>query len=150
MALTKCRECGSSVSTSAKSCPSCGIRKPGKKPGGFATAIALIIILLMIIGSFGKKDRVSNNYTNKDQSNLAYHMCQGYVKVALKSPSTAEFPPFQSYNAQYDGYNKYLVSGYVDAQNSFGAMLRTSYTCNIEQDKSTGSWHLIDLKVDKN
>ena len=31
MALSKCRECGKSVSTKAKTCPACGVPKPVKK-----------------------------------------------------------------------------------------------------------------------
>ena len=31
MAMSKCRECGKSVSTMAKTCPACGVPKPVKK-----------------------------------------------------------------------------------------------------------------------
>ena len=31
MAMSKCRECGKSVSTMAKICPACGVPKPVKK-----------------------------------------------------------------------------------------------------------------------
>jgi uncharacterized membrane protein YvbJ len=31
MALAKCKECGKKVSTSAKTCPSCGVPSPTKK-----------------------------------------------------------------------------------------------------------------------
>jgi len=31
MALANCKECGKKVSTSAKSCPSCGVPSPTKK-----------------------------------------------------------------------------------------------------------------------
>lgn len=34
MALKKCRECGDNVSSSAKTCPHCGIKKPYTSPSG--------------------------------------------------------------------------------------------------------------------
>lgn len=54
--------------------------------------------------------------------------CISIVKAALKAPSTAKF--------QYPMYvikhpNGASVSGYVDAQNSYGAMLRNSFYCNF-------------------
>lgn len=32
MALSSCRECGAQVSTEAKTCPSCGVKAPTKRP----------------------------------------------------------------------------------------------------------------------
>lgn len=58
--------------------------------------------------------------------------CKSAVRDGLKSPSTAEFP------GAFDGENKTLRTddgcnrvfrSYVDAQNSFGAKLRSKYEC---------------------
>lgn len=53
-----------------------------------------------------------------------------YVEKYLKSPSTADFP------LGADGCVKindstFFVSSYVDSQNGFGAMIRTTYSCQI-------------------
>jgi len=37
------------------------------------------------------------------------------------------------------------VQGDVDAQNGFGALLRTSWECTAERD---GGWRIIDVEVD--
>lgn len=48
------------------------------------------------------------------------------VKERLKSPSSAEFCPLHEFQFVESGTDLY-VSGYVDAQNSFGAMLRSKF-----------------------
>lgn len=49
------------------------------------------------------------------------------VKEKLKSPSTAKFCSHEEYTISVSG-NTWTVSGYVDAQNSFGATLRNTFT----------------------
>lgn len=68
----------------------------------------------------------------------AWVMAQDFVKQNLKSPSTASFGSlFSDYQSPDDtvsvlGNGKYRVRGWVDSQNSFGAMLRTRFTCDLE------------------
>ncbi len=55
---------------------------------------------------------------------------QLYIEKQLKSPSTAEF------ESGADGVTKvndttFIVIGTVDSQNSFGAMLRSNYSCKV-------------------
>jgi len=85
-------------------------------------------------------------------------MCENIVESQLVAPSTAEFA---SYNEQqfwtlgensgtYE--NAYRVRGYVDAQNSFGAQIRTYYTCDISYNggewADLRNWTLLDLNMD--
>ncbi len=55
--------------------------------------------------------------------------CESRVKTALKAPSTAKIS-----NAFQDGIHTtasgYSWTGAVDAQNSFGAQIRTSFWCH--------------------
>ncbi len=57
------------------------------------------------------------------------------VKKILKSPSSAKFPSrmfdVADFKIKKIKIGEYSVSSYVDAQNSFGAMIRTYYTCSI-------------------
>lgn len=48
------------------------------------------------------------------------------VKERLKSPSSAKFCPLHEFQIVESGANLY-VSGYVDSQNGFGAMLRNKF-----------------------
>ncbi len=58
------------------------------------------------------------------------------VKKMLKAPSTAKFERFS--RDQVSGSNgTYTVRSYVDAQNSYGAMLRNHYTCQVVFESSS-------------
>ena len=47
MAMRPCRECGQDVSTKAKTCPNCGIKKPGRTEYGWKS---LLFVLLFLVG----------------------------------------------------------------------------------------------------
>lgn len=56
MAMTSCKECGQSISTTAIACPHCGAQ--GKKPliqpsGGCAGAVALLMAIFMTLAFIG-------------------------------------------------------------------------------------------------
>ena len=60
--------------------------------------------------------------------------CENLVRSRLKSPSTAKFPGTMEAAAAittYENGNKDW-SGWVDSQNSFGAMLRTEFLCEYD------------------
>lgn len=59
--------------------------------------------------------------------------CKGFVKRQLRAPATADFAPHRELTIGNDGA-RWSVSGYVDAQNGFGAMIRSHYTCVIRYD----------------
>ena len=75
---------------------------------------------------------------------IAY--CHQFVEQQLKSPDSADFPG----NGEHDVTTitegeEWSVSSYVDAENSFGASLRTDWTCGISYDEATGTWTLESM-----
>jgi hypothetical protein len=61
----------------------------------------------------------------------AASVCENAVRARLKAPAGAEFQSSrQAAITELDNGN-YKISSYVDAQNSFGAKLRTPYTCLV-------------------
>ncbi len=82
---------------------------------------------------------------------LAFVMVQNAVRSRLKSPSSAEFPVLESKTVEYkvkgstDCY--YTVRGVVDAQNSFGAMLRRTFMAQITYFYKTGAWRVTSVEV---
>lgn len=71
----------------------------------------------------------------------AYNACKKFVKDDLKAPSTASFA---DHTVSQDA-TTYTVTGGVDAENSFGAKIRNTYTCTVTD---TGdSWHLENVDV---
>lgn len=53
-------------------------------------------------------------------------LCKNKVKSILKSPSTAEFPNYKEWAFKKEK-NIVTIQGYVDSQNSFGAMIRSEF-----------------------
>ncbi|MFC2099734.1 hypothetical protein ACFLSF_02770 [Candidatus Bipolaricaulota bacterium] len=65
-----------------------------------------------------------------------------FVKDRLKAPSTARFGTL---TATESSGGSYRVSGYVDSQNSFGAMVRTYFSCTVEYEN--GKWKLLGMSL---
>jgi hypothetical protein len=47
---------------------------------------------------------------------------------------------------RYGGEGRYVVTAYVDAQNGFGAMIRTPFTCTARVDDA--GWTLEAVRVE--
>jgi hypothetical protein len=65
---------------------------------------------------------------------FAFASSQSFVERLLKAPSTAEFPYSEAKIRKLGGTagnEVYEIFGQVDAQNSFGAMIRTPYYCKL-------------------
>lgn len=58
-------------------------------------------------------------------------MCQMWVEERLAAPASADFPFGGAAGMQDLGAGKYGITSYVDAQNRFGATLRTDYDCTV-------------------
>jgi len=54
-----------------------------------------------------------------------------FVRDNLKSPSTASMCSFSEMNATNTGGNQWNITGYVDAQNSFGATIRSHWIVTL-------------------
>jgi hypothetical protein len=87
-----------------------------------------------------------------DTRYMAVQLCRELVRSRLKAPATAVFPDqsFDGMRDDYetrfgksgDGYAQVVVSAYVDAQNSFGALLRTPWSCRVSY--TGGSYGSLD------
>lgn len=94
-----------------------------------------------------KEQIVRNNEQNCKNETLAYLISQSFVEKSLKSPSTAVFPNIskEGISVQYLGECTHEVFAYVDAQNSFGGMIRTRYYARVRYDERADTWHLEEL-----
>jgi hypothetical protein len=75
----------------------------------------------------------------------AWVACQEFVGKRLKAPSTADFQSYDESGVVVESSNSFTVHGYVDAQNSFGAKLRSNYTCRLHT--SSSQWLLDDISI---
>ena len=79
---------------------------------------------------------------------VAYVMSQQFVMRSLRAPSTAEFPSWPSeYNVRAIGDCRYEVVAYVDAQNGFGAMIRSRYSATMILYPLEGSWAAFEVNI---
>lgn len=70
-------------------------------------------------------------------------MCEEFVKDRLKAPATAEF---SDQHAESIGEQRWDVTGSVDSENSFGALIRSSYRCDIRY-LGDDQWRAKTVKV---
>ena len=75
----------------------------------------------------------------------AYCMAQRFVEQRLKSPRSVKWPwiSYKSCTTYLDN-NRYRISTYCDAQNSFGALIRTHFVCIVKYIGSN-DWRLESL-----
>lgn len=121
----KCKRCNKPVSTKAEICPYCRTRlKTSKLTKTVAAVFILLIPLSMCINSNSSNNR--EKYNRFDAADAA----ERRILSSLKAPSTAKFPSKFDWNIN-DGNSYFSVYSYVDAQNSFGAMMRTNFACIV-------------------
>jgi hypothetical protein len=74
-------------------------------------------------------------------------LCKTAVKDSLKAPSTADFPWTMNVSVSPD-LEYFTVNSFVDAQNSFGAMIRTTYLCRMKfNGGGLDGWVMDSLSV---
>ena len=91
---------------------------------------------------FCKKMVDYENLTERDEVAL---FAQCVELQVLKAPATAVFPSFDEMVVN-GSTGRYSVSGFVDSQNSYGAVIRSTYTYNIVKD-DYGKWKCADQFV---
>lgn len=76
----------------------------------------------------------------------AYIIQKDAVKSKLKSPSTAKFPGYQNAIVRSEEGCIFRILGYVDAQNGFGAIIRTRYETVVKHYPQNESWQVQSIK----
>jgi hypothetical protein len=61
----------------------------------------------------------------------AYVEAKDFVSRRLKAPATADFAGYSDSAVVNKGDGTYIVVSHVDAQNAFGAKIRTQYRCRV-------------------
>ena len=97
-----------------------------------------------------KKDQYEKDkYYDENYQGTIIANVQEEVKKQLKSPKSADFPwGFDEYNITYqgesdDGLYMYSVESYVDAENAFGAEIRSEYMCMIHATKDLKQYRAV-------
>lgn len=117
-----------------------------KSNNDLVIAIFVVILVGICLVFFLFSDNDGGKPKEPDTIDAVY-MCKQFVTDQLKSPSTADFQNMYDAKVEEVSSNVYQVVSYVDAQNSFGAMLRTTYFCKVEF-VGNDQWKLLDLRTD--
>ena len=169
--LISCRECGSQVAKSAKTCPKCGLKRPHKSRRNLIVGIIVIwggsyLYLLSNDASRDETARVAAltpeqraEERQKEAENslytrrkiTAFAEAKEAILKQLKAPSTAEFGSVLDTKIGKladSGPNTFVVQGYVDAQNGFGAQIRQDYQVIMEfEERRHDSMRLIAVDL---
>ena len=103
--------------------------KPQDPKKAVISFLIFVVVAVFIVVKCGCSNEEENKIKTYDKIDALTH-AQIYIKSKLKSPASAEF------EGGADGVIKindttFTVMGAVDSQNSFGAMLRSNYSCKV-------------------
>lgn len=119
-------------------------RPYGQHPAVIGLMIAVIFAAAWGYGTWNNRPVAPKPVVHDGVS--AQLACQRFVSSRLKAPSTASFAPFQELSISERTQGKFIVVGWVDAENTFGAKLRNNYFCSIQ---FTGAnVQLLDLSIE--
>jgi hypothetical protein len=109
----------------------------------------ILIVLVLIVSLISSCDtEIEQNSFIEDTTNKqdAFRMSKQFVTKNLKAPSTADFPWYTESFVIDLGKGRYSVSAYVDSENSFGAKIRTPYTCTLSYE-GNDMWRLESMDI---
>ncbi len=166
-----CSQCGKEYSSFAEICPHCGYSEKNKRyqrelmqertnqynPNnknnsssssqsvknfliGLFVIFAIIFLFKSCVGDSNKKPSETSLKTQ------AWVCAQDVVKQNLKSPSTAKFCTMPEATIRNSKDDDWAVSGYVDAENSFGGTVRTEFlvTLTLTENGYTNGYVIFD------
>jgi hypothetical protein len=109
--------------------------------------ISVLVLVLMVLVLNGCEDTFQPTPKPEHSDASAWIMAEKFIEKRLKAPSTAKYSGVTKTKITDLGGGKYKVEGYVDAHNSFGAMIRNNYVCVLHY-AGNQEWILdsLDLK----
>jgi len=107
-----------------------------------AAAVALLLAAFCFAG-----DKKPPRQLTPEEVQAAYQVSVNWITARLKAPSTARFAPIEETKFSPAMRNSIDVRLWVDAQNSFGAMLRNAWRCNVGPQRPDGLYKAFCLET---
>lgn len=106
-------------------------------------AVLALVPIALAVGCGASSGSGSSSDPKVMQDN-AYEACKHFVGEQLKSPSSASYPNFFTNTTDLhiisNGGGSYTVNSQVDSDNSFGAKLRSLFTCTVSTADGGKNW----------
>jgi len=141
----KCKYCAMMIPKDAKICPHCRKTLGMTMPVKVVIGLFLFGALMSAIAGNQSTPPTSNGSNSvqkeKDMEDYAVRYASiEFLKKQLKAPSTASIPDLYELQVTQkpEKKNTWIVTGTVDAQNSYGAKLRQNFRFTIRKDKDGG------------
>jgi len=146
----RCPQCKEQIHANAKICPHCRTKQPAP---AWATVIGLIITGVLVVWGYQACSSISSSTGGSDSrasKGMAWAMAQRFIKDRLVSPGSADFGGWLEQTTDECvtdlGSGRYRVKGWVDSQNSFGAMLRSNFVCIVAY-AGDNKWNLESINL---
>lgn len=110
--------------------------------------IAIWLVFIAFIAFVTRNSLFPQARTHRVDRTDACFMSQKFVSEELKAPSSARFPDWTEQNCQATSNGDlWTVVSFVDAQNGFGATVRSDYVVKMRYNNVADSWTLTNLSI---
>jgi hypothetical protein len=107
----------------------------------WAIGVSVVIILFVSLAASGSGKASAPVDPTGTMRVVLWDLAQKQVTALLKAPSTADFGVQTSFDTtRYLGNDYYECAGWVDAQNSFGANIRTNFKMVVYMSEKNGMY----------
>lgn len=136
-----CPHCKTEIDWSASRCPNCHGKMSVWTVGNKMIAVILLPLIFygIIFATSNQPSSVGNTITNtsEDREILSIVFAKSVIEGILKAPSTAKFVDVNAYELS-NLKDVWAINGYVDSQNSFGAMIRNQWEVQLDYRDGKG------------
>ena len=101
-----------------------------------------IVAGLLIMASLCVAEKKPPRVLTDEERQVAYNVSVKKILSGLKAPSTAHWSSFEEASIKPAMLNQIRVELEVDAQNSFGAMLRNTWSCAVAGPNKRGLYNV--------
>ncbi|MEK7650358.1 MAG: hypothetical protein AAB364_00595 [Patescibacteria group bacterium] len=145
----KCSHCQTEITWLATRCPHCHgkmqVWTADSKIVATILAVSLFVGIVKISSMSSNTSSLTNTspsapsqeQINKKREIESIVYAKEVIKETLKAPSTAKFVDVRSYELS-NQKDVWAVNGYVDSQNSFGAMIRNMWEVQLDYRNGKG------------
>ena len=172
MALINCPECKKEISDMAKICPNCGypissqttqpvVTNPCETSASsqqqtneqksknlnigclVSILVPVFFIFILVLAALISPPSGGSDLEGPHSKAEAMTVAKLAIQERLKNPSSAKYG---SWKIEYNGNNKYTVTGWVESTNSFGATVRNNFIVTYTATSSGGKNVSVSLR----